>query len=79
MFLVKNHYSANFWLSCWSYDQERKKIKIRHTRRHKLQLNTEKNIQLTNFFLLSQQNFSSPYKKFWQAKKNDKLFYWFNK
>ena len=36
---VKNYYSANFRLSCWSYDEERKKKKIRHTRRHKLQLN----------------------------------------
>ena len=27
VFLVKNHYSANFWLSCWSYDQERIKKK----------------------------------------------------
>ena len=27
---------------------------------------TEKNIELTNFFLSSQQNFSSPYKKFCQ-------------
>ena len=32
---------------------------------------------MTNFFLPSQQNLSSPYKKFCQAKSNNKLFCWF--
>ena len=42
-------------------------------------LYTEKNIELTNFFLTSQQNFSSPYKKFCKAKSNKKFLCWFKK
>ena len=38
-----------------------------------LLFHTEKSIELTNFFLPSQQNFSSPYKKFCQAKSKNKL------
>ena len=45
----------------------------------KIEVSTEKNIELTNFVLPSQKNFRSPYKKFCQAKINNKLFFWFNK
>ena len=90
---VTNFIRQNIFLKIWKIQEKTiknvRQLRLSENFQNFLQLtviiynfyilqSTQKNMKLTIFLLLSQQNFSS-YKKFCQEKNNNKLFCWFNK